>query len=273
MRTRKERSIGDGGWEGSPDHGRKFGHRAGGRVRLCLGGSQVVIAARGTERGEQTAREVTETGGEAVFVRCDVSQPGEVESLVEETVAAYGRLDCAFNNAASEEGVFAATVDFSEEEFDRTIGANLKSVWLCMKHEIRQMLAQEPAGGAIVNTSSVNGLGGAREGALYYAAKSGVLSLTKSAAQEYARRGIRVNALVAGAFRTPMLRRVFEQASNGDPEAAKSVEIQYQSQIALGRIGAPEEAASTAVWLCSEGSSYVTGHSMIVDGGLPAATR
>lgn len=236
-------------------------------------GARVVVAARRAERGEQTAREVVETGGEALFVRCDVSRAGEVESLVKETVAAYGRLDCAFNNAASEEGVFAATADFSEEEFDRSIDANLKSVWLCMKYEIRQMLAQEPTGGAIVNTSSVNGLGGAREGSLYSAAKSGVLALTKSAAQEYAQRGVRVNALVAGAFRTPMLQRVFERASGGDPEAAESVEVQYRRQIALGRVGEPEEAADAAVWLCSKSSSYVTGHSMIVDGGLTAATR
>lgn len=169
-------------------------------------------------------------GGEAHFVQADVSRADDVEQLVAHTVLRYGRLDAAFNNAATEDGAFALTADFTEEQFERSISVNLKSVWLCMKQEIRQMLAQEGAGGAIVNTSSVNGLGGASGGSLYSAAKAGVLALTKSAAQEYAARGIRV-------------------------------------------IGQPEEAAAAVVWLCSDAASYVTGHSMIVDGGMTASTR
>jgi NAD(P)-dependent dehydrogenase (short-subunit alcohol dehydrogenase family) len=234
----------------------------------------VVLAARGRDRGEAAAREIRGDGGDVRFVRADVSRAGDVAALVAETVAAYGRLDAAFNNAATEEGAFALLAEFSEEQFDRALASNLKSVWLCMRHEIQQMLAQAPPGGAIVNTSSVNGLGGAPGGALYSAAKAGVLALTKSAAQEYATRGIRVNALVAGAFRTPMLERVFERAvADGAAPDAAAVEAEYTRLIAMGRLGRPEEAADAAVWLCSDAASYVTGHSMIVDGGMTAATR
>lgn len=235
-------------------------------------GAKVVISARGVERGEQVAREIRAAGGQATFVRADVARPEDVEALVARTVEAYGRLDCAFNNAATE-GVLKATADVTEEEFDQIAAVNLKGVWLCMKHEIRQMLGQQPAGGAIVNTSSVNGLGGVAHGAVYAAAKAGVLALTKSAAQEYARHGVRVNALVAGGFQTPMLERVFERSSGGDPASASAMAEQVAQMVPLGRIGSPEEAAQAAVWLCSDASSYVTGHSMIVDGGLTAWAR
>ena len=185
----------------------------------------------------------------------------------------YGRLDHAFNNAAVAKGAFALTADFDEDEFDEVMRTNLKGVWLCMKHEIRQMLAQDPPGGALVNTSSVNGLGGSPQGALYSASKAGVLALTKSAAQEYAQQGIRVNALVPGAIRTPMLEGVFARAAGDDPEKTLAVEAQYTRMVPLGRIGNPDEAAEAAVWLCSDAASYVTGHSMIVDGGWTAPMR
>jgi NAD(P)-dependent dehydrogenase (short-subunit alcohol dehydrogenase family) len=235
--------------------------------------AKVVLAARGVERGDAVARDIRSQGGEARFVQADVSRAEDVERLLAQTIAAYGRLDAAFNNAATEDGAFALTADFSEEQFDRSISANLKSVWLCMKQEIRQMLAQSPSGGAIVNTSSVNGLGGASGGSLYSAAKAGLLALTKSAAQEYAIQGIRVNALVAGAFRTPMLERVFDFAGGGTTEGRTAVEQQYAALIPMRRIGRPEEAAAVAVWLCSDAASYVTGHSMIVDGGMTAFAR
>lgn len=240
---------------------------------FAAAGARVVLCARGAERGEEAAREIRQAGGEARFLQADVSRPMDVQRLIAETVAIHGCLDAAFNNAATTHGAFSMTADFSEEEFDLSLAENLKSVWLCMKHEIRQMLAQDPPGGAIVNTSSVNGLGGARGGSLYSAAKAGVLALTKSAAQEYAQQGIRINALVAGGFRTPMLEDVFQRYGGGTPEGAAAVEAKYAEQTALHRIGRPEEAAAAAVWLCSAAASYVTGHSMIVDGGLTAAVR
>jgi len=218
-------------------------------------------------------REIRAAGGTAAFVRADVSRGDEVEALIEKTVADYGRLDYAFNNAAPMEEPFAMTADLTEEQFDRSIALNLRSVWLCVKAEIRRMPAQQPAGGAIVNTSSVNGLGGVPQGSFYAASKAGVLALTKSAALEYARSGIRVNALAAGGFQTPMLEGVIDRVSGGSPEAKQAIVKGYEDLIALGRIGRPEEAAEVAVWLCSDAASYVTGHSMIVDGGWTAATR
>jgi NAD(P)-dependent dehydrogenase (short-subunit alcohol dehydrogenase family) len=242
-------------------------------IAFAREGARVVLAARGVERGVAAARQIESAGGDARFVACDVSKADDVTRLIRTVTDSFGRLDCAFNNAASTDGVFQLTAEFSDEEFDRAVAANLKSVWLCMKHEIRQMLAQDPPGGAIVNTSSLNGLGGAPRGALYSAAKAGILALTKSAAQEYAPRGIRVNALVAGAFRTPMLEAAFEYFSGGDPAGREAAEARYTARIPLGRIGRPEEAAEAAVWLCSAAASYITGHSMIVDGGWSAPVR
>jgi len=236
-------------------------------------GAKVVIAARGAERGNATAGEIEQAGGTARFVVCDVSKSRDVARLVAETIDAYGRLDYAFNNAATTAGVFKLTADFSEDEYDSALANDLKSVWLCMREEIRQMLAQSPAGGAIVNTSSLNGLGGAATASFYSAAKAGILAFTKSAAQEYATQGIRVNALVAGAFRTPMLEGVMDHMAGGDAAAKQVVEERYASMIPSRRIGTPEEAAAAVLWLCSDAASYVTGHSMIVDGGWSAALR
>lgn len=235
--------------------------------------AKVVIAARGAERGAAVVREIEAAGGSAIFVAADVAQPSEVGALIGKTVGAFGRLDCAFNNAAALEEPLARTADFTEAQFDRSLALNLKSVWMCMQQEIRQMLAQQPAGGSIVNTSSVNGLGGVPQAALYAAAKAGVIALTKSAALEYAREGIRVNALVAGAFQTPMLDEAMNRASGGNPQAKEGIAQRYGQMVATGRIGRPEEAAEAAVWLCSDSASYVVGHSMIVDGGLTAAMR
>jgi NAD(P)-dependent dehydrogenase (short-subunit alcohol dehydrogenase family) len=236
-------------------------------------GAMVVLAARGRQRGEQIAQDIRRDGGEARFVEADVSRADQVERLVAETIGTYGRLDAAFNNAATVDGAFALTADFTEDQFDRSITMNLKSVWLCLASELRQMLAQSPPGGVIVNTASVNALGGASGGSLYSAAKAGVLALTKSAAQEYATRGIRINALVAGAFRTPMLEGVFATAGGQTDEGRAAVEQQYVNLIPMRRIGRPEEAAAAALWLCSDESSYLTGHSLIVDGGMTASSR
>lgn len=236
-------------------------------------GAMVAVAARGSERGEAVVREIAEAGGTAAFFRTDVSKADEVEALVRGTVERFGRLDCALNNAATLEiGSHKPLHELTEEEFDAHLALNLKSVWLCMKHEIARMLEQG-GGGAIVNTSSVNGLGGVPNASPYAAAKAGVLGLTKSAALEYASRGIRVNALVAGGFRTPMLEGVFDFMTGGDAAAGEQLRAQVAQMVPLQRIGRPEEAADAALWLCSDQASYVTGNSLIVDGGLTATYR
>jgi NAD(P)-dependent dehydrogenase (short-subunit alcohol dehydrogenase family) len=241
-------------------------------------GAKIVVASRGNEASEKTVRAIKQAGGEAVFVKTDVSVPAQVEAMVAEAVRFYGRLDCAFNNAATVEFFFGSgprdLADLEEGDFDRVVDTNLKGVWACMKHEIRQMLRQDPPGGAIVNTSSINGLGGTPQGAFYSATKAGVLALTKSAAQEYAQRGIRINALVAGAFRTPMLESIWQKVADATPGSTSSdVEQSYVAEIPAGKIGRPKEAAEVVVWLCSEAASYVTGNSMIVDGGMTASVR
>jgi NAD(P)-dependent dehydrogenase (short-subunit alcohol dehydrogenase family) len=142
-----------------------------------------------------------------------------------------------------------------------------------MQHEIRQMLRQDPPGGAIVNTSSVNGLGGAPFAAAYSATKAGLLGLSKSAALEMAPRGIRVNVLAAGAFRTPMLEAAMERLAGGDRDKVPAIDAEYRKLVAQGRIGNPSEAADAVLWLCSDQASYVTGHTLIVDGGLSASMR
>jgi NAD(P)-dependent dehydrogenase (short-subunit alcohol dehydrogenase family) len=236
-------------------------------------GAKVVIAARDAQRGEQVVAEIRKLGGEINFVATDVSQSNQVEALVRKTLEYYGRLDCAVNNAAAYSGAFLLTADFTEQEFDHTVAVDLKGVWLGMKFQIQQMLAQNPPGGAIVNTSSVNGLGGTAMGAIYSAAKAGILALSKSAALEYGTRGIRVNALAAGAFDTPMLHNSLNRSTGGDPEARKKAEEMFKAMIALGRIGDPREAGEVIAWLCSDAASYVTGHTMIADGGLSARFR
>jgi NAD(P)-dependent dehydrogenase (short-subunit alcohol dehydrogenase family) len=224
-------------------------------------------------RGEEVVQEIEAGGGTAIFVRADVSKSADVDRLVATAVEAFGRIDCAFNNAGSIEGAPALLADLSEEAFDNEIRSNLRSVFLCLRAELRQMLKQDPPGGAVVNTSSVNGLGGVGGAAGYATAKAGVLALTKTAALEYGRSGIRVNALVAGAFRTPMLEEAMARVAGRAEEAIRSLEARYQEFIAMGRIGNPEEAAATAVWLCSPGASYLTGHSLIADGGMTAPYR
>jgi len=232
-------------------------------------GASVVIASRRPERGNAVLEELRALDRSAMFVPADVSQAPDVERLVAAVLDRFGRLDVAMNNAATiEVGVFKPLTELDEAEFDRHMAANLKSVWLCMKHEIPQMIAR--GGGAIVNTSSVTGLGGSPQSAFYAAAKAAVIGLTKSAALEVARQNIRINSLVPGAFATPMLEEVFTHVSPNDPPAAEAI---YQKRIALGRIGRPEEAADAVLWLCSDQASYVTGHSLIVDGGLTAPFR
>jgi NAD(P)-dependent dehydrogenase (short-subunit alcohol dehydrogenase family) len=223
-------------------------------------GARVVIASRGVESGEAAARQVRELGGEAVHVTVDVADAEQVAALVSRCVVLFGRLDCAFNNAATG-GPGDLCADIPEADFDRTIAVNLKGVWLCMKHEIAQMLRQ--GGGTIVNMSSVDGLTGSPYAAAYAASKHGVNGLTRSAAIEYGPAGIRVNAICGGGFSTETLAR-------GYGHDLAWVERYRRPAIPLARLGRPEECAEVAVWLCSDASSYATGLCIPVDGGLLA---
>jgi NAD(P)-dependent dehydrogenase (short-subunit alcohol dehydrogenase family) len=222
-------------------------------------GARVVVADQDGEGGAETARMIMSNGGYALFATVDVTQAPDVAMLVEQTVAQYGRLDIAFNNAGVA-GIPGLTHEQSEEEFERLISVNLKGVWLCMKYEIPQMLAQ--GGGVIVNTSSLLGLSGDRNAAIYAASKHGVLGLTKSAAKEYIARGIRINAICPGTIRTPML----ERSLGGDPDSIPG----FGDWIPAGRIGTPEEVAAAVLWLCSDGAAFVVGHALQVDGGVLA---
>lgn len=228
-------------------------------LALAREGAKVVVSDVAVEGGEETVRLIKAAGGEAIFSRADVARNAEVEALVQQTVATYGRLDCAFNNAGIE-GATKQTTECSEEAWEQTIAINLKGVWLCMKHEIQQMLKQ--GGGAIVNTASVAGLVGFAGLPDYVASKHGVVGLTKTAALEYAKAGIRVNAVCPGAIRTPMLERGM-RTMPGFAETAVAMEP-------VGRLGTPEEIAEAVVWLCSDAASFVTGLPMAVDGGLIA---
>ena len=221
--------------------------------------AKVVVADLNVSGGEETVRLIQDTGGEATFVQADVAQAGPVEAMVQEAVRAYGRLDCAFNNAGVSGGR-GLIHEYSEDDWDRVTGINLKGVWLCMKYEIIQMLAQ--GGGAIVNTASVMGLVGGSRSPAYGASKHGVVGLTRTAAVGYAQSGIRVNAVCPGYIRTPLI----EQGALTDPGGEERIIARHP----VGRLGTPEEVAESVVWLCSDAASFVTGHAMAVDGGYVA---
>jgi NAD(P)-dependent dehydrogenase (short-subunit alcohol dehydrogenase family) len=219
-------------------------------------GAMVAIASRTQERGEAVVHEIREAGGEAIWIQTDVSQADQVESMIQEVVETYGRLDCAFNNAGSG-GKGGWIAEIEEEDWDKTIDGYLKSVWLCVKHEIPEMLKQ--GGGAIVNNSSVDGKRGFPWDPVYSAAKHGVIGLTKSAAMQYADKGVRINAVCPGWIRTPPVERMLEH----DPEAERGM-ILHQP---IGRLGRPEEVAQAVVWLCLDDASLVVGTTLPVDGG------
>jgi NAD(P)-dependent dehydrogenase (short-subunit alcohol dehydrogenase family) len=202
---------------------------------------------------------IKEAGGTADCVEADVSVGRQVETVVGRTIEVYGRLDYAFNNAGIE-GAIGDTVTYPEDSFDRVIAINLKAVWLCMKYEIPQMLKN--GGGAIVNTASVLGLVGIEGAAAYNAAKHGVVGLTKTAALEYAQKNIRVNCVCPGFIRTAMVERALDKGA-----------LSEEMMVALepvGRIGKPEEIAEGVCWLLSDAASFVTGHSLAIDGGFVA---
>jgi len=222
-------------------------------------GAKVVVADMVIEGGEETVSRIKQADGEALFVKTDVSKAAEVEALVQRTIAAYGRLDCAYNNAGIE-GAGATTAEYPEEMWDRVLAINLTGVWLCLKYEIAQMLKQ--GGGAIVNTASTAGLVGYPRGSAYVASKHGVVGLTKTAALEYAKAGIRVNAVCPGAIDTPMMGRITDHRPQRAARMAAAEPV--------GRMGNPTEIAEAVVWLCSDAASFVTGHAMAVDGGMTA---
>ena len=222
-------------------------------------GASVVVADTSIDGGHATAAMIVERGGKALFVPTNVTRETEVQALIDKTVSYYGRLDCAFNNASLEDENLPLA-DAEEEHFDRIVGVNVKGAWLCMKYEIRQMLKQ--GGGSIVNTASVAGLVGTPSQPIYAASKHAVIGLTKTAAAEYARDNIRINSICPGVIKTPMMARALER----EPEREKDLCDANPS----GRLGEPAEIANAAMWLCSEHSSFVTGHQLAVDGGLTA---
>lgn len=228
-------------------------------VLFAKAGVKVVVAGRREREGEETLGLVRAAGGDGLFVKTDVSIASEVEALVHKTVERFGHLDIAFNNAGIE-GVWVPIIRQSEADWDRTIDVNLKGVWLSLKYEILQMLKQNK-GGSIVNMASITGLVGSAGAAAYSASKHGIIGLTKSAALENARAGIRINALCPAAIETPMADRLF-----GAPAVHKYVLGCHP----IGRFGRPTEVAEAVVWMCSDHASFMTGQSLVLDGGFLA---
>ena len=222
-------------------------------------GAKVAVADIVVAGGEETVQLVKDAGGEAIFIKADMTKAADLEAMVNTIVETYGRLDCAHNNAGIE-GALGKTANYEEAEWDKVIAIDLTGVWLCMKYEITAMLKN--GAGAIVNTASAAGLIGVPNMPAYAASKHGVVGLTKTAALEYAKAGIRVNCVCPGIIQTPMVSRLtgerpgmFEKIATAEP---------------IGRVGQPEEIAESVVWLCSDLASFVTGHAMSVDGGIIA---
>ena len=224
-------------------------------------GATLVVSDINAEGGEETLSAVKDLGADGIFVHADVSKSDDVAALVARTVETYGRLDCAYNNAGIEGYMAGRLHEYPEDTWDRLIDINLKGVWLCLKHEIPQMLQQ--GGGAIVNTASAAGLVGSRRLSAYVASKHAVVGLTKAAALEYAADGVRVNAVCPGIIDTPMVQRLI-----GGREADYEATIPTRQPI--GRLGTPAEIAESVAWLCSDAASLVTGLAMAVDGGFTA---
>jgi NAD(P)-dependent dehydrogenase (short-subunit alcohol dehydrogenase family) len=231
-------------------------------VLFAKAGAKVVFTGRRETEGKETLDLIKSAGGDALFLRSDVAQSAQVQSIVQKTVEQFGRLDVAFNNAGIE-GAGSPIVEQSEADFDRTMGINVKGVWLCLKYEMQQMMKQGK-GGAIVNMSSVAGFIGSNGLATYCASKHAVLGLTKSAAMEGAEYGIRVNAVCPAVVETPMEKRLF-----GDPEVRKHMIGLH----ALRRFGSPSEIAEAVLWMCSPASSFMTGSWITMDGGFMAGPQ
>ena len=219
-------------------------------------GAGVALADINEAAARAAAGQLAAAGHKAVSIQCDVTDEAQVKAMVEETVATFGRLDAAFNNAGIQSPV-AEVADASMAEFDRVNAVNLRAVFCCMKYELLQM--REQGSGAIVNNSSLGGLVGIAGRAAYHAGKHGVLGLTKSAALEYASRGIRINAVCPGIIDTPMVAGMLTTQAEAMKEMMRDVPI--------GRLGRAEEIADAVVWLCSPGASFVIGQALAVDGG------
>lgn len=232
-------------------------------LKFAAEGAKVIVSDVEEEGGEATASAIRSGGAEAVFIRADVAKAADVTALIAQAVAKFGRLDCACNNAGIE-GAVAPFIDQTEEDFDRIIDVNLKGVFLCLKAEITQMLTQ--GGGTIVNLSSVAGLIGFPGLSPYVASKHGVNGLTKNAALEYAKEGIRVNSVCPGDIDTRMLDSLAEQATGGKMTSRQMMDGLHP----IGRIGTVDEVATLIVWLCSDNASFITGAHVPVDGGFVA---
>jgi NAD(P)-dependent dehydrogenase (short-subunit alcohol dehydrogenase family) len=225
-------------------------------VAFAASGASVVVADVDATRGEETVALARAAGSRAVFQRCDVSSPTEVEALIARAVSEYGRLDFAHNNA----GINSLAADeWESKNWDRSVGVNLTGVMLCMRAEAAVMLAQGK--GAIVNTASINGLVGNASQPAYTATKHAVVGLTRHGALKWARKGVRVNCVCPGVIDTPMVEGVASR-----PEIRKIME----GMTPLGRFGKPEEVAAGVLWLCSDAASFVTGHPLVIDGGATA---
>nr|AIH14771.1 short chain dehydrogenase [Hapalosiphon welwitschii UH IC-52-3] len=226
-------------------------------IAFAKEGAQVVVASRRIQESQETVELIHNVGGEAFFVKTDVSQEADVKTMVEKTIETYGRLDYGFNNAGIDQ-IPTPLPEQTEETFDQLININLKGVWLAMKYEIPQML--KTGGGAIVNTASIGGLIGFPGIPIYIASKHAVLGLTKAAAIEYAKSGIRINAISPGTVITDL----FERSLGKDPQMKEQIMAMHP----IGRAGTPEEIASAVLWLCSEGAGFTIGQSLTVDGGF-----
>jgi len=226
-------------------------------LAFARAGACVTVADRNAQSGSESAALIESGGGEALFVEADVSRSADVEAMVVATLRRFGALHCASNNAARGAG-FALLPDIEERQWQDTLAVTLTGVWLCMKYEIPAML--ESGGGSIVNIASLSGMRGEALQSAYSAAKGGVIALTKSAAAEYAQRGIRVNTVCPGGIRTDAINDYFERVPG-----AKDATVATH---AMRRLGEPEEVADAVCYLCSDRASFVTGHSMAVDGGI-----